>query len=47
MKRVWQRLLGYLRTWKIPFKDQSLELVDRFMTHLIKKLQVPLAPMPD
>jgi hypothetical protein len=34
-------------TWKIPFKDQNWEIVDRFMTHLIRKLQVLLALMPD
>jgi hypothetical protein len=47
MKQVWQRLLGYLRNWKIPFKDQTWELVDRFTMHLIRRLQVPLALMPD
>jgi hypothetical protein len=39
MKQVWQRLLRYLRDWKIPFKDQSWELVDRFIKLLITRLQ--------
>jgi hypothetical protein len=45
MKQVWQRLLRYLRDWKIPFKDQNWELVDRFTKLLITRLQTPLALM--
>jgi hypothetical protein len=45
MKQVWQRLLRYLRDWKLPFKDQTWELVDRFTKLLITRLQTPLALM--
>jgi hypothetical protein len=47
MKQAWQWVLGYLRIWRTPFKDQSWEMVDHFTTHLIRKLQVPLVLMPD
>jgi hypothetical protein len=47
MKQVWQQALGYLRIWRIPFKDQNWEMVDRFMSHLIGKLQFSLTLMPD
>jgi hypothetical protein len=46
MKQVWQRLLRYLKDWKVPFKDQSWDLVDRFTQLLITRLRAPLALMP-
>jgi hypothetical protein len=46
MKQVWQRLLRYLRDWKIPFKDLTWELADRFTKLLITRIQTPLALMP-
>jgi hypothetical protein len=46
MKQVWQRLLRYLKEWKVPFKDQSWDLVDRFTQLLIARLRAPLVLMP-
>jgi hypothetical protein len=46
MKQVWQRLLCYLKDWKVPFKDQSWDLVDLFTQLLIARLRAPLALMP-
>jgi hypothetical protein len=46
MKQVWQWLLRYLKDWKVPFKDQSWELVDRFTQLLIRRLWTLLALMP-
>lgn len=45
LKQVWHLILGYLRNWKIPFKDQDWALVDAYMAFLAKKLQAPLQLM--
>jgi hypothetical protein len=46
MKQVWQKLLRYLKDWKVPFKDPSWDLVDQFTKLLITRLRTPLALMP-
>jgi hypothetical protein len=41
VKHVWHLILGYLRDWKIPFKDQDWALVDQFKKPASKKSQDP------
>jgi hypothetical protein len=42
MKQVWHLALSYLRSWKIPFKQQVWTKLDQFVDLLTQKLRQPL-----
>jgi hypothetical protein len=47
MKQVWHLALSYLRSWRIPFKQQVWTKVDQFVVLLTQKLRQPLELKPD